>query len=91
MENIRVASVQFEHVPSDKKANLAKIDNFVRQAAEQGVELIVFPEACITGYLFLRKLSRGEIQALAEPVFDGPSSQTLMALATTCKHKKAGE
>ncbi len=85
MKNIRVASVQFEHVPSDKKANLAKIENFVRQAAEQGVELIVFPEACITGYLFLRKLSRKEVEALAEPVFDGPSSQAMMALAKQYK------
>jgi predicted amidohydrolase len=81
MKNIRVASVQFEHVPSDKKANLTKIENFVRKAAREGVELIAFPEACITGYLFLRKLSRKEIRALAEPVFDGPSSQALMALA----------
>ena len=81
MKNIRVASVQFEHLPSDKQANLDKIENFVRQAAGQGVELVVFPEACITGYLFLRKLSRKELEALAEPVFEGPSSQALMALA----------
>jgi N-carbamoylputrescine amidase len=85
MKNIRVASVQFEHVPSDKKANLLKIENFVRQAAGQGIELIVFPEACITGYLFLRKLSRKELQALAEPVFNGPSSQALMSLAKEYK------
>ena len=81
MKNIRVASVQFEHVPSDKQANLAKIEHFVRKAAGLGVELIVFPEACITGYLFLRKLSRQELEALAEPVFVGPSSQALMALS----------
>ena len=85
MKNIRVASVQFEHSAGDKQANLAKIENFVRQAAGQGVELIVFPEACITGYLFLRKLSRQELEALAEPVFNGPSSQTLMALSK--RHK----
>lgn len=85
MKNIRVASVQFEHVPSDKKANLLKIENFARKAAGAGVELIVFPEACITGYLFLLRLSRKEIEALAEPVFDGPSSQALMALAKEYK------
>ncbi|GAI73118.1 unnamed protein product, partial [marine sediment metagenome] len=81
MKNIRAASIQFEHVPSDKQANLAKIEYFVRQAAGQGVELVVFPEACITGYLFLRQLSRKELESLAEPVFDGPSSQALMSLA----------
>jgi len=94
MRNIRVASVQFEHAAGDKPANLAKIAAFVRlarlssggQAAESGrtarpVELIVFPECCITGYSFLRKLTREQMQALAEPVPDGPSSQALMALA----------
>jgi predicted amidohydrolase len=81
MRNIRVASVQFEHVAGDKKANLAKISHFVGQAARQHVELIAFAECCITGYWFLRKLSRGELKALAEPVPEGPSSQALMSLA----------
>ena len=81
MKTIRVASVQFEHTAGDKKANLSQIADFVKQAAGQGVELIVFPECCITGYLFLRKLNREQLLALAEPVFDGPSSQALMALA----------
>jgi predicted amidohydrolase len=81
MRNIRVASVQFEHASGDKQANLTKIKNFVKQAAEQGVDLIVFPECCITGYWFLRKLGYEELKALAEPIFDGTSSQTLMDLA----------
>jgi N-carbamoylputrescine amidase len=81
MRNIRVASVQFEHAPGDKRANLAKIAAFVRQAAGQSVELVVFPECCITGYWFLRGLVREQVQALAEPVPAGPSSQALMALA----------
>jgi len=81
MRNIRVASVQFEPMAGDKQANLARIGDFVRQAAAQGVELIVFPECCITGYWFLRRLSREQLQLLAEPVPGGPSSQALMALA----------
>jgi predicted amidohydrolase len=81
MRKIRAASVQFEHAAGDKRANLAKIGGFVRQAAAQGVELIAFPECCITGYWFLRDLSRDQLQALAEPVFTGPSSQALMGLA----------
>ncbi len=82
MKNIRVASVQFEHAAGDKQANLAKIKSYVAKAAGQGVELIEFPECCITGYLFMRQLSREQLEALAEPVFEGPSSQALMALAT---------
>jgi len=84
MRDIRVASVQFEHAAGDKAANLARIADFVRQAAKSrhaGIELIVFPECCITGYLFLRKLSREQMTTLAEPVPEGPSSQALMALA----------
>jgi len=86
MRNIRVASVQFEHAAGDKQANLAKIAAFVRRAAGSGrpaprIELMIFPECCITGYWFLRKLTREQMQALAEPVPHGPSSQALMALA----------
>ncbi len=81
MKNIRVASVQFEHAAGDKRANLDKIKKYVAEAAGKGVELIVFPECCITGYLFMRQLTREQLEALAEPVFEGPSSQTLIALA----------
>ncbi|TAM81001.1 MAG: acyltransferase [Acidobacteria bacterium] len=82
MQNIRAAAVQFEHVPGGKQANLANIRAFVERAAREHVDLILFPECCITGYWFLRHLSRQQIAALAEPVFDGPSSQELKALAT---------
>ena len=81
MRNTRVASIQFEHTPSDKRANLHKIEGFVAKAAGQGVEIIVFPECCITGYWHLRNLSREDLLALAEPVFDGPSSKALLGLA----------
>ena len=83
MKNIRAASVQFEHASGDKEANFSKIRRFVEQAAQQQVEIIVFPECCITGYWFLRNLSKEELEALAEPVFDGPSSQELMSLSRT--------
>jgi len=85
MRDLRAASVQFEHVAGDKAANLATIESFVTRAATDKVELIVFPECCITGYWFLRELGRAELEALAEPVFDGPSSRALMALARQYK------
>ncbi len=81
MRKIRVASVQIESAAGDKQANLAKIEDFVKRAAGQGAEIVVFPECCITGYWFLRNLSREQLQAVAEPVFAGPSSQALMRLA----------
>ena len=82
MQNIRAAAVQFEHIAGDKRANLAKVREFVGRAVQEKVDLILFPECCITGYWFLRHLSRPELAALAEPVFSGPSSQEMMALAT---------
>ena len=81
MRDIRVAAVQFEHAPGDKKANLGKIRRFVEAASAQNVEIIAFPECCIVGYWFLRKLSCEELHGLAEPVPQGPSSQALLALA----------
>ncbi len=81
MNDIRVASVQFEHAAGDKEANLVKIERFVERAATRQVRLIAFPECCITGYWFLRELTRAELEDLAEPVFSGPSSQALVTLA----------
>ena len=81
MRDIRVGAVQFEHAPRDKKTNLGKIRRFVEAASAQKVEIIAFPECCIVGYWFLRKLSHQELHSLAEPVPQGPSSQTLLALA----------
>ncbi|HMV50793.1 MAG TPA: nitrilase family protein [Blastocatellia bacterium] len=81
MNNLRVASVQLHHLPGDKAANLEKLRGFVEQAAAQQVELIAFPEMCLTGYWHVRKLSKAEVQALAEPVPAGASTQALLALA----------
>ena len=74
MRDIRVATVQFQHHPGDKAANLERVRFFVEQAAAAGAEMIVFPELCLTGYWHLRRLSDEQIRTLAEPVPDGPSS-----------------
>ncbi len=81
MRDICVASVQFEHAPGDKEANLKKIQGFVKKAEEQNVEMIVFPECCITGYWHLRHLSREDLKVLAEPVYDGQSSKIIISMA----------
>jgi len=81
MRDIRVATVQFEHAPSDKAYNLGRVRHFVSEAARRGVEMIVFPEMCLTGYWHVRNLSSEQFAALAEPVPDGPSSAELMRLS----------
>jgi len=81
MEKIRAAVVQFEHAAGDKKANFDKIDHFIERAAREKAQIVLFPECCITGYWFLRRLSRKQLIDLAEPVFTGPSSQALVERA----------
>ena len=81
MKDIRVAAVQFEHVPNDKEANLATIDRFVRLAAGRAAQLVVFPECCITGYWHLRHLGRAALEELAEPVPGGAACERLLRLA----------
>jgi len=81
VEKIRAAAVQFEHIAKDKVANMAKVKKFVKKAAKEGVQIICFPECCITGYWYIRKLDRKGVEEISEPVPDGPSSQELMKLA----------
>jgi predicted amidohydrolase len=79
--SLRVAAVQMESKSGDKEANFAKIELFVEQAAKQDVKLIVFHECSITGYWFVRNLTEKELENLAEPIFEGESSQRLIKLA----------
>jgi predicted amidohydrolase len=78
---ICAGSVQFNHKPSDKQFNFSRIREFVSQAANAGVKLLVFPEMCITGYWHVIGMNREEIAELAEPIPDGPSTQALLKLA----------
>jgi predicted amidohydrolase len=81
MKTLRAAAVQFQHAAGDKAANLATVRGFVDSAARHGVELIAFPECCISGYWHLRKLSRDELATLAEPVPDGPTTRAIAQLS----------
>src|SRR3954468_13640157 len=81
MAILRAAVVQFEHAAGDKAANFAKIERFASDAAERGVQLLAFPECCITGYWFLRNLTRAHLTDLAEPIPDDPSTQRLLHLS----------
>ena len=81
MPSIRAAAVQINHVPGDREANLDKIAAFVEQAADEKVELLAFPEMCISGYWHVRHLTRAGVEDLAEPVPDGPSCRRLVDLA----------
>ena len=81
MRDTRVAAVQMESAASDKEANFAKVELFAGAAAARGVSLVLFPECCLTGYWFLRRLTVAQLAALAEPVPGGPSGERLLALS----------
>ncbi|MFL5543739.1 MAG: nitrilase family protein [Gemmatimonadaceae bacterium] len=82
MRDIRVATVQFQHQPGDKNYNLERVRHFVGEAAKSAVEIIAFPEMCLTGYWHVRKLGRQAFEALAEPLPDGPCTQELLRLSS---------
>lgn len=75
---IKAASVQFQHKPGDKAYNLSRIESFCKKGASEGVQIIAFPEMCVSGYWHVRNLAPEEIDELAEPAFDGPTSNQLI-------------
>jgi len=81
MKNIKIATAQFENASGDKIYNLRMIDQLVANAASEGAEVVCFHECSITGYTFARKLSRGQLFELAEPIPDGPSILALTKIA----------
>ena len=81
MENIIIATAQFEHTSADKEKNLATIDDLAGKAAAKGAQVIAFHECSVTGYSFARNLTREQLLELAEPIPDGPSIQILKNIA----------
>ncbi|MEZ5352785.1 MAG: nitrilase-related carbon-nitrogen hydrolase [Bryobacteraceae bacterium] len=81
MNEIRVATAQFEARDGDKPYNLSAIDGLSAQAASGGAAMVCFHECCIPGYTFLGGLTRSEVEALAEPLPDGPSIEKLRSIA----------
>jgi predicted amidohydrolase len=78
---LKLGAVQFHHRADDKDTNLAVVERFSREAAASGVQILAFPEMCVTGYWHVRNLGREELDVLAEPVPDGRSTRRVMALA----------
>lgn len=48
---INLAVVNFKTVWGDKSANLDKMVSFIKEGGEKSVDLMVFPETCLTGYV----------------------------------------
>src|SRR6187549_4135594 len=81
MENIKIATAQFESRSNDKEYNLSIIDKLSKQAATERAKMIAFHECSITGYTFARNLSRSQMLELAEEIPGGKSIDKLIQLA----------
>ncbi|ASZ14483.1 nitrilase family protein [Chitinophaga pendula] len=83
MDNIRIATAQFENRSGDKQYNLSVIADLTARAAAQGANIIAFHECSVTGYTFARHLSRQQLSDLAEYIPEGDSIRQLTAIAAT--------
>lgn len=77
MENIRIATAQFEHKSGDKEYNLSVIKKLSAKAASQGAQAIAFHECSVTGYSFARHLDKDQMLDVAEFIPGGPSVKRL--------------
>jgi predicted amidohydrolase len=81
MDNITIATAQFENRNADKNYNLQVIEKLAEKAALKGANVIAFHECSITAYSFARHLSREQMLELAEEVPGGPSVRKLQEIA----------
>ena len=81
MNNLRIATAQFENRSGDKDYNLSVIDKLSADAANHGAEVITFHECSITGYTFARHLDRQQLLDISEYIPDGYSTQKLIKIA----------
>lgn len=83
----RVAGAQIDIRFADPEANLARIEEIVRQGAAEGTWLTVFPECAVSGYCYE---SLAEAMPFAETI-PGPATDRLTKLCReTSAHVVAG-
>ncbi len=72
---MRVGFYQFQPIFGTKEKNLAKVCTRLKKV---DADLMVLPELFATGYLFR---NRKELEAMAEPIPDGLTTKTLLAVS----------
>ncbi|MFW6151178.1 MAG: carbon-nitrogen hydrolase family protein, partial [Chloroflexota bacterium] len=76
-QKLKVAAAQMEPRLMQVEDNLQTMERYVKEAGSQAVELLVFPECSLTGYMFD---SREEAVPFAESV-PGPGTERMAALS----------
>jgi predicted amidohydrolase len=74
-DKIKLALAQISSKRTDKQENLRKIEEVTRKVKEQGADMVIFPELCLTGYVI-----RDQIYELAETI-PGPSVERVEQIA----------
>lgn len=82
MNNIKIATAQFENRSGDKEYNLCVIEQLSKKAAQDGAETIAFHECSITGYTFAHHLTKEQLLDIAEPIPGGNSIKRLTDIAS---------
>jgi predicted amidohydrolase len=81
MDDLRIATAQFENKSGDKKYNLERIKALTAAARNQGAKVVAFHECSITGYTFARNLSKAQLLEVAEFIPEGESILRLTEIA----------
>jgi len=74
-DKIKLALCQISSKRENKDANLQKIETLTKRAKQEGVDLVVFPEMSLTGYVL-----HDQVYGLAETI-PGPSVKRVEELA----------
>jgi predicted amidohydrolase len=74
-DKIMIALAQMSSKREDKETNLQKIEKLTMKAKEQGADIAIFPEMCLSGYVV-----RDQFYELAETI-PGPTVQKVESLA----------
>ncbi|NLR80647.1 nitrilase family protein [Chitinophaga eiseniae] len=81
MNNMKIATAQFENKSGDKNYNLSVIEKLAEKAANEGANVVAFHECSVTGYTFAQHLSKEQMLELAEFIPQGPSITRLQEIA----------
>jgi len=81
MENLKIATAQFEHRNGDKNYNLEAIEKLSAQAAQEGARVVTFHECSVSGYAFARHLTKEQMLDIAEFIPEGDSIKSLQHIA----------
>lgn len=60
MEDMKIAAVQMNSAVGKIEDNMSSIRKWIKSASEQNVDLICFPEMCITGYAMPQSIGSSE-------------------------------